>query len=126
MNTFYINNPKIEWLYQKSGVVQEFILFKILRLRKHPNTIGIHFYLPLEAYHVFTLDLYLIRLNLFFPLFLSFSIGRLGKIGFQFYIGIKYDPTASIINEELDYTLSIAGRKIPLEKSNKIKQEASF
>ncbi len=125
-NTFYTDSPKIEWLYQKAVKIQEFFLFKILRLKKHDNNIGVHFYLPISPFHLFTLDLYFIRLNIFFPLFISFSIGMLGRIGYQTYFGIKYDPTATTIYGENDYTLSLAGRKIPLQKSKKILQMAGM
>lgn len=127
--TFYPNNPKVEWLYQKSIILQEFILFKLFRLKPHPNNIGVHFFLPLKPYHVFTLDLYYIRLNLYFPFFVSFSIGELGAKwkGCQLYFGLKYgvEPTDRY-NGEYDYMISMSFRRNLLGKSDRIKNMGTF
>jgi len=124
--TFYPNNKIAEYLYQKSIILQEFILFKLLRLKNHPNNIGVHFYLPLKPWHIFTSDLYLARINLFFPFFVSISFGKLykdrsiGKKGYQLYFGLKYgvEPTDRY-NGEIDYMLSMSFRKVVLEDQHR-------
>ena len=124
--TFYPNNKIAEYLYQKSIILQEFILFKLLRLKNHQNNIGIHFYLPLKPWHIFTSDLYLARINLFFPFFVSISFGKLhkdrsiGNKGYQLYFGLKYgvEPTDRY-NGEYDYMISLAFRKVVLEDINR-------
>lgn len=115
--TFYPNNKIAEYLYQKSIVLQEFILFKLLRLRHHPNNIGVHFFLPLKPYHLFTLDLYYGRINLFFPFFVSISFGKLGinKKGYHLYFGLKYGVEPTQRYGEYDYMISTAFRKVILE-----------
>lgn len=125
--TFYPNNKIAEYLYQKSIVLQEFILFKLLRLRHHPNNIGVHFYLPLKPYHLFTLDLYYGRINLFFPFFVSISFGKLydrkspeAKKGYQLYFGLKYGVEPTERYDGYDYMISTAFRKVVLEDIKRV------
>ena len=76
--------------------------------------------------HIFTLDLYLARINLFFPFFVSISFGKLykdrsiGKKGYQLYFGLKYgvEPTDRY-NGEIDYMLSMSFRKVVLEDQHR-------
>ncbi len=106
----YPTNKYIEWLYQKSIIIQEFILFKLLRLKKHENNIGVHFFLPIRPFQLFGINLYFVRLNFIFPFFVSFSIGIEGHKGFHFYIGLKVTQSECIKWNEWDYMLSTAFR----------------
>ncbi len=106
----YPVNPFLEWLYEKSIIIQEFILFKIFRLKKHDNNIGVHFFIPIRPFQLFGINLYFIRLNLIFPFFFSISIGIEGKKGLQFYIGLKVTQSECDKYREWDFMLSMAGR----------------
>lgn len=106
----YPNNKFIEYLYQKSIILQEFILFKILRLREHKNNVGVHFFLPIRPFQLFGINLYFIRLNYIFPFFISFSIGLEGHKGFHTYIGLKVTQSECLKWGEWDYMLSTAFR----------------
>lgn len=103
-----------------------FILFKILRLRKHNNNLGLHFYLPIKPQHSYCLDLWLARINIFWPLYVSISFGLLGKVGLQVALGIKFDPTETAKLNEYDYLLSTHFRKHQLGNNCRINSEASF
>lgn len=94
--------------------------------RKHTNNVGFHFYMPLKPHHLFTCDMYIIRLNVFWPFFVSMSFGILGFRGFQMYAGIKYDPTEAVKLGEYDYLFSAAFRRIPLGHNCRVNSEASF
>lgn len=78
-----------------------------LGLREHPNSIGYHFYLPVNPLHVVGVELCVTRLNIYFPLWVSFSFGVKGKVGLQIAGGVKYDPTASAQCGENDYLLGL-------------------
>ena len=77
---------------------------KYLTSMRRKNNVGFHFVLPLKPIHIATLDLFIFRINIFFPLFISISGGLKNHKGLQFYFGIKWDPT----NE--DYLFSAALR----------------
>lgn len=108
--TLYPNSPLIERMYQKTIVIQEYILFKLLKLKKHDNNIGIHFYLPIRPFQLFGVNLYFIRLNFIFPFFVSFSIGFEGYKGFHCYAGLKVTQSECIKFKEWDYMISTAFR----------------
>ncbi len=120
----YPVNPFLEWLYEKSIIIQEFILFKIFRLKEHKNAIGVHFFLNLAPKHIFSFEIYIFRINLYFPFFISISFGILGKKGFQAYFGTKFgvEPTVRY-DGEYDYMLSCAFRRIVLEDKKRYEHE---
>jgi len=61
----------------------------------HRNNIGLHFgKCGVKPRTLFKLDLGIVRTHIYWPPFHSTSIGLLGYRGFQFYYGIKYDPTS--------------------------------
>ena len=90
--------------------IQEFILFTILRLKRHPNNVGVHFVLPIRPFQLFGINLYLIRLNFVFPFFVSFSAGFEGRKGFQIYTGLKMTESEWLEWGEYDYMISFAAR----------------
>ncbi len=106
----YPNSPKIEYLYQLSNKLLEILLFKIFRLKRHPNNIGKHFFLPIRPFQLFGINLYFIRINFIFPFFVSFSIGFEGYKGFHFYAGLKVTQSECIKFGEWDYMFSTAFR----------------
>ena len=120
-------NKYLEWMFQKTIIISKFILFKILKLKElsRGNDNFIHFYLPVQAFHVFTFDIKWVRLNFFFPFFISVSMGKLGFTGYQFYIGLKADATSIDEYDGYDYMLSTAFRRIPLKKDCKVRSMAS-
>jgi hypothetical protein len=99
--------------------VLEFILFKVLRLKRHENDLGVHFYLPWRSSLLFRLDIGFARVSLYFPGFVSLSVGRLASDNaeppasiYQVYFGIKQDGHQTHVLGEPDYLLSVAARRI--------------
>ena len=90
--------------------IQEFILFTVLRLKRHPNNVGVHFVLPIRPFQLFGINLYLFRINFVFPFFISFSIGLAGRRGFQIYAGLKMTESEWLNWGEWDYMISFAIR----------------
>jgi len=93
---------------------------------RHPNNVGFHFFLPLPPFHLFTIDLVGVRLRVFFPFFISLSLGLLGKKGFQVYGGLKYDPSESLKLGEHDYMFSAALRVHDLGTSDEVNRMGSY
>lgn len=94
--------------------------------KRHENKLGYHFSLPFNPHHIFTLDLVVGRINLFWPFFVSVSFGLLGKKVFQVYAGIKFDPTETEKLGENDYLFSAVFRRIQTGKNCRVNSEASF
>jgi hypothetical protein len=101
------------------NAVLRFLLYKILRLRAHENNIGVHFYLPLKQFLVCRIDLAVVRLSVFFPFFVSVSVGVLTQdvdgppaSVYQIYGGFKQDGHQTHLLGEPDYLLSVAARRI--------------
>lgn len=90
------------------------------------NNIGTHFYIPIKPHHVFGLDLWVVRINLFWPFYVSVSFGLLGQKGLQIGFGLKYDPTESMKLAEHDYLFSAHFRLHNLGENCRVNSEASF
>mgnify|MGYP001611261758 CR=1 FL=1 len=95
-------------------------------IKKHTNNIGFHFYLPFKPHQLFTIDLWLGRISVFIPFYLSLSLGILGKVGLQIGGGIKYDPTETAKLGEIDYLFSVHFRIHKLGENCRVNSEASF
>lgn len=95
-------------------------------MRKHKNNTGFHFYLPVNPFHVFGIDFYFARLNLFFPFYISISFGILGHKGFMIGGGVKYDPTETLKLDENDYVFSAHLRIHRLGYNCRVNSEASL
>jgi len=95
--------------------------------RRHPiNDVGYHFYLPLNPHHLLSVDLFVARLNIFFPFYVSVSFGMLGNKGFQVGGGVKYDPTESLKLGENDYLFSAHFRVHKLGENCRVNSMASL
>ena len=94
--------------------------------KKHKNNIGFHFHLPLKPQHIYCVDLWLARINLFFPLYFSLSFGLLGKKGLQIGGGLKFDPTETSKFGEYDYLFSMHFRIHKLGENCRVNSEASL
>lgn len=106
--------------------ITDFICFKVLRLKKHENNLGTHFYLWFNPHQLYCVDFYVARINIFWPLFISVSFGLLGHKGLQTYFGIKYDPTEHSKLGENDYMLSASFRIHKLGENCRTNSGASF
>lgn len=94
--------------------------------KTHKNNIGFHFFLPIKPHQLFTLDLWLGRISVFFPLYISLSLGILGKKGLQVGGGIKFDPSTSADFKEYDYLFSLHFRRNKLGENCRVNSEASL
>ena len=95
-------------------------LFQRVGFKVRPNNVGVHFVLSLKPIHIVAFDIYIFRLNIFWPLFISISGGLRGHKGFQVYAGIKWDPTSQ------DYLFSAALRIHLLGTEANINSQASL
>lgn len=95
-------------------------------IKWHENNIGWHFYLPINPIQLASLDMWIARINLFWPFYVSLSFGLLGHKGLQIGGGIKYDPTETLKLGENDYLFSAHFRIHKLGQNFRISSEASF
>ncbi len=93
---------------------------------KHKNNLGVHFYIPVKPSQVFCLDVWLARINFFWPFYVSVSFGLLGHKGLQVGGGIKFDPTETAKLGEFDYLFSAHVRIHDLGENCRVGSEASF